>query len=79
MRRQRERHDRDRARWGEASAGHDLVFARENGAPLRPEYVLRKFRALTDAAGLPRVRVHELRHLATSMMIAGGGESSCRS
>jgi len=31
-----------------------------------------RFRALTDAAGLPRVRVHDLRHLAASMMIAAG-------
>ncbi|MER5671944.1 tyrosine-type recombinase/integrase [Pseudonocardia alni] len=72
LRRQRERQDRDRARWGDAYATHDLVFARDNGEPLRPEYVLRKFRALTDAAGLPRVRVHDLRHLAASMMIAAG-------
>jgi hypothetical protein len=48
------------------------VFAWENGEPIRPERVLRRFRVITEAAGLPRVRVHDLRHLAASMMIAAG-------
>jgi integrase len=34
----------------------DLVFCRPNGLPLRPEYVLRHFRQLTTAAGLPTIR-----------------------
>ena len=62
----------ERARWGAAYQDHDLVFARENGLPLRPEYVLRRFRSLAADAGLPRARVHDLRHLAASMMIAAG-------
>ncbi len=48
------------------------MFARENGAPLRPEYALRRFRELSDATGLPRVTLHDLRHLAATMMIAAG-------
>jgi hypothetical protein len=35
---------------------HDLVFARVNGAPLRPDWVLDRFHELTEQAGLPRVR-----------------------
>ena len=72
LRRQRDRQDGERAAWGDAYADHGLIFCRENGEPLRPEYVLRRFRTLTAAAGLPRVRVHDLRHLAASMMIAAG-------
>ncbi|TDD37041.1 site-specific integrase [Saccharopolyspora elongata] len=50
---------------------HDgLVFCRDDGQPLRPEYVLRHFHDLTDAAGVPRIRVHDLRHLAATLMIA---------
>lgn len=49
--------------------GHDLVFCRPNGRPLRPEYVLRHFHQLSDSAGLPRIRVHDLRHLAATLMI----------
>lgn len=70
--RQGVRQDAERAAAGAAYDDHGLVFARPDGKPLRPEYVLRKFRRLTEAAGLPVVRVNDLRHLAASMMIAAG-------
>jgi len=70
--RQRERQDAGRAEWGEAYQDIGLVFARENGTPLRPEYVLARFLVLTEAAGLPRVRLHDLRHLAATLMLAAG-------
>lgn len=49
---------------------YGLVFCRDNGQPLRPEYVLHHFHKLTDEAGVPRIRVHDLRHLAATLMIA---------
>jgi integrase len=49
--------------------GLGLVFCRANGQPLRPEYVLRRFHQLTAKAGLPRIRVHDLRHLAATLII----------
>lgn len=49
---------------------YGLVFCRNNGQPLRPEYVLHRFHKLTDEAGVPRIRVHDLRHLAATLMIA---------
>ncbi|PRY37166.1 site-specific recombinase XerD [Geodermatophilus tzadiensis] len=64
--------DLDRQGWGDAYQAHDLVFARENGAPLRPEYVTRRFVALAKAAGLRQVRLHDLRHGAASLMLAAG-------
>ncbi len=39
---------------------------------LRPEFVLRRFHALSDDAGLRRVRLHDCLHLAASQMIAAG-------
>lgn len=62
----------ERAQWGDAYEDDGLVFARENGAPLRPEYALKRFHELSDAAGLPRVRLHDLRHLAATLMLANG-------
>ena len=62
----------DRQSWGDGYEEHDLVFARENGAPLRPEYVTRRFVALSRAAGLRQVRLHDLRHGAASLMLAAG-------
>lgn len=70
--RQAGRQEIERAQWGTAYEDDGLVFARENGAPLRPEYVLKRFRALTAEAGLPRVRLHDLRHLAATLMLASG-------
>jgi integrase len=72
LRRQRERQDGERAEWGGAYEDDGLVFARENGAPLRPEHVLKRFHALSDAAGVRRTRLHDLRHLAATLLIASG-------
>jgi integrase len=47
-----------------------FVFSRPDGRPLRPDSVLRRFHQLTTHAGLPRIRVHDLRHLAATLMIA---------
>lgn len=37
---------------------------------MRPEYVLRRFHQLTELAGLPRIRVHDLRHFAATTMLS---------
>lgn len=57
---------------GDAYEDHGLVFARENGARLRPEYVTCRFVALSKAAGLRQVRLHDFRHGAASLMVAAG-------
>ena len=72
LKRQAARQAIERAEWSETYQDDDLVFARENGAPLRPDKVLDRFHVLTAQAGLPRVRLHDLRHLAATLMIAAG-------
>lgn len=62
----------ERAQWGTAYEDDRLVFARENGAPLRPNYVLKRFHELGAEIDLPRVRLHDLRHLAATLMIVSG-------
>src|SRR5262249_36165801 len=44
------------------------------GAPLQPRNVLRTLYALLAEAKLPRVRFHDLRHSAASILIAEGVE-----
>jgi hypothetical protein len=39
---------------------------------LRPDWVLDRFHELTEQAGLPRVRLHDLRHLAATLMLTAG-------
>lgn len=72
LERQRARQDAEHSEWGEAYEDGGLVFARESGAAIRPEYVTARFLVLSREAGLPRVRLHDLRHLAATLMLAAG-------
>ncbi|MFK0194936.1 hypothetical protein [Kitasatospora sp. NPDC090308] len=47
------------------------VFHR-HGRPLHPKYVLDHFHLLCDKAGIPRIALHDLRHLAMSFGLAAG-------
>ncbi|MCJ0874243.1 site-specific integrase [Streptomyces sp. AP-93] len=49
-----------------------LVFCRPDGRPLRPHSVLDRLRKLSKGAGVPRVTVHDLRHLAATITITAG-------
>jgi integrase len=49
-----------------------LVFTTGFGTPLSPRNDYRDFRRLVGAAGLRRVRLHDLRHTAASLMLAQG-------
>jgi integrase len=49
-----------------------LVFLPGGRPPQRPEYVARHFQALAMKAGLPAIRLHDLRHTNTSLALAAG-------
>ena len=53
---------------------HDegLVFAREDGTPVRPDYVTRKMTALCKLAKVPVIRLHDGRHTHASLALAAG-------
>jgi len=42
------------------------------GEPLNPSYVTRHFDRLVAEAGLPRIRLHDLRHTSASVGLASG-------
>jgi integrase len=44
------------------------------GAPLHPRNILRMLHMLLERASLPRLRFHDLRHSAASLLIAAGVE-----
>jgi integrase len=57
---------------GPAWSDTALVFTREDGTGLDPVWVARCFRRLSEAAGLPRIRLHDVRHSwATAALGAG--------
>ena len=51
--------------------GH-LVFTREDGRPLHPREVTRAFTRHVLAAGLPIIRLHDLRHTHATLALAAG-------
>ena len=44
-----------------------FVFTREDGGPVHPDYITRRFEWLVRKAKLPPVRLHDLRHGAASL------------
>ena len=64
--------DAERAQWGSGYTEGGRVFAREDGTDLSPGQVTKTFLRLSEAAGLRQVRLHDLRHGAASLMLAGG-------
>lgn len=61
-----------RARLGDAWCDLGLVFPSNRGTPQNPPNVARSFRSLLASAGLPRIRFHDLRHTAASLMLNNG-------
>lgn len=51
---------------------HDLVFCRSDGRPLDHQAPLDRLRAALNRAGLPPIRLHDLRHSAASLLLALG-------
>ena len=72
LRAQRSRQDRHFSQAGITSEG--WVFAHEDGEPLSPSYLTHKFNDLVEEAGLPPVRLHDLRHGAATLMLLAGEE-----
>lgn len=50
------------------------VITRPNGDPMAPDWLTRYFRSLCDGAGLPPIRLHDLRHGAASLALAAGAD-----
>ncbi|GAA3535576.1 hypothetical protein GCM10022419_013980 [Nonomuraea rosea] len=48
----------------------DWVLTREDGQPVRPDYLTYRFRYVVAASGLPPIRLHDLRRDAASTALA---------
>lgn len=66
------RQQEERRRWGNAYIESGLVFTREDGRGLHPGSVTARFERLVKAADLPPIRLHDLRHGAATLALAGG-------
>ena len=50
----------------------DFVFANADGRPLDPNAVTRAFQRVIRQAGLPHIRLHDLRHTHATLMLKAG-------
>ena len=73
LKRQRVHQNTQRLKAGDLWDAGDLVFANAVGRPRElQEMARRSFRPLLASAGLPAVRIHDLRHSAASLLLALG-------
>jgi integrase len=64
----RARRKRERLAAGEAWQESGRMFTREDGTPLNPDYLTRRFKELAGATGLPVIKFHAARHTAATLM-----------
>jgi integrase len=57
---------------GPAWHEHELVFPRPDGQPQHPSVDAKAWRALTQRAGVPPLRLHYARHTTATMLLAQG-------
>ena len=68
----RDRQHAEAAAYGPGYRASGFVFTNLNGDPMAPDRLTRTFRALAAGAGLPPVRLHDLRHGAATLALAAG-------
>lgn len=58
----RDQQEQEKEDWGELWTDTGLVFTRENGTAWHPDRISKVFESVVRASGLPRIRLHDLRH-----------------
>lgn len=53
---------------GDAWQGLNLIVCGLDGGYLNPRYILKMFDRLLDEAGIPHMRIHDLRHSVLTML-----------
>lgn len=67
-----ERQAKEQIAAGNLWQGSPCVFTTPIGTPVDPRNDYREFKDLLTRAGLPSVRLHDLRHTAASLLLAQG-------
>lgn len=65
----RSRRRRERLAAGPAWEDSGSMFTTEAGAPLNPDWISRRFKAMTAEAGLPVIKFHATRHTAATLAL----------
>lgn len=72
LRAHRKRQVAEQLAFGPAYEDRGLVFCREDGTPIHPDRASKLFAQHVKAAGLPRIRLHDLRHTHATLALAAG-------
>ena len=66
------RQAQDREKYGSLYRDDGFVCVREDGTPIHPAYLTRRFKRIAEKNGLPVIRLHDLRHSAATNLLAMG-------
>jgi integrase len=66
------RTEADRKLAGSAYEDHGLVFTHPDGSPLHPDTTSKNFTRRGEQLGLPRIRLHDLRHTWATLALESG-------
>lgn len=72
LRAHRARQNEEKLALGPGYEDSGLVFAKEDGTPVNPNHLTVLFQRIAQRAGLPRIRLHELRHSHATLAFASG-------
>jgi len=72
LRRHKAERQTERILMGKALADDDFVFSHADGTPLNPNTVSHTFSKTVIRAGLPPMRLHDLRHIHATMLLKAG-------
>jgi integrase len=74
LRAHRLRQQAEQKKWGPAWQDTGRVFTNEDGSWLHPGRVTDMFERLVALSGLPPIRLHDLRHVAATLLLAAGAD-----
>ncbi len=64
--------DEERTTFGTAYLDHSKLMCHPNGTPIHPDTITRRFNKLVDRAGVPRIRLHDVRHTYATLSLDSG-------
>jgi len=67
-----ERQPKEKEAWGPGYRDSDLVFRREDGSPVHPQLFSQQFEREIRRAGLPQIRLHDVRHTHATIALRAG-------
>jgi integrase len=62
----------EKAEWGAQYQDQDLVFCKGDGSPIHPHTFSQAFERIVAKSGLPRIRLHDLRHTHATIALRAG-------